>query len=104
MIDYSVLKRQIKFYRKQKKITQEQLADTIGVTKNWISKIESPFSNTIPSFKIMLDISAALRVPIKYLLTDKTCFNKTEFIRQLDKLSIKELNLIYNILEAMDKE
>lgn len=56
----------IKKKRKELKFTQQQLADSVGVTKSYISQIESAKNN--PSISKLADIGRALNVDMAYLL------------------------------------
>lgn len=59
----------LKTLRKTKKITQEQLAEIIGVERSSIAKYES--TNTIPSIDVLLKISNYFNVSLDYLLENK---------------------------------
>ena len=59
----------ISYYRKRKGITQEKLAEMIGVSRSHLSAIEAP--NIIKAFSIQLlfDIANALEIePYKLLM------------------------------------
>lgn len=59
----------ISYYRKRKGITQEKLAEMIGISRSHLSAIEAP--NIIKAFSIELlfDIASALEVaPYKLLM------------------------------------
>ena len=55
MVDYKTLGSRIRAVRLEKKMTQEQLAEAVGVG---VSHIET--GNSIPSLQVMLDIINAL--------------------------------------------
>jgi len=59
---------QIAYYRNQRGITQQELADKIGISKSYLSKIESP--NTAKSFSldVLFDLAHELNVSIIDLL------------------------------------
>lgn len=59
----------IKQYRKLKKYTQEELGEKVGVTKSFISKLES--ESTKPSLEMLLEIANALDVDISDLVANK---------------------------------
>ena len=52
--------------RKNKGITQEQLAEMTGYSRNHIQRVETAASK--PTVGLLLDLSAALDVPIEQLL------------------------------------
>lgn len=54
MIDYKTIGLQIRRARLERKMTQEQLAEAVGVGVTHISHIET--GNTIPSLKVFVDI------------------------------------------------
>lgn len=53
-------------YRKEQGLTQLQLADMTGYSRNQIQRVETAAST--PSLAILYDISDALQVPIEKLL------------------------------------
>ena len=55
----------LKKYRQLKELTQEQLADMVGVRRETIIRLESGKYN--PSLKLAIDISRAVDIPIEEL-------------------------------------
>ena len=53
----------LKKYRLQKNMTQEQLADAVGVRRETIMRLEKAQYN--PSLKLAIDISRAVGTPIE---------------------------------------
>ena len=53
----------IRFYRKRKKITQQQLADHCGISKQYLSKIEG--NEHIPNAALLLSVIKYLKIPLK---------------------------------------
>ncbi|HIZ21446.1 MAG TPA: helix-turn-helix transcriptional regulator [Candidatus Blautia faecigallinarum] len=53
----------LKKYRLQKNMTQEQLADAVGVRRETIMRLEKAQYN--PSLKLAIDISRAVGAPIE---------------------------------------
>lgn len=53
-------------YRKEQGLTQEQLADMTGHSRNHIQRVETAY--TAPTVATLLDISEALGVPLERLL------------------------------------
>ncbi|MDY0404665.1 helix-turn-helix transcriptional regulator [Virgibacillus sp. 179-BFC.A HS] len=68
---YKLIAKAIIEYRKEQGITQKQLAEKLGVSISYISKIEAPNSEKGFSLEILFDISEELDVPVsnffKYL-------------------------------------
>ena len=67
-IDYESIGRRIKHYRTEKRLSQEELANTIHTTAVYISYIES--GSRAPSLETLINISNALDVSADDLLTD----------------------------------
>lgn len=63
---YLDLGEHIAFYRKRAKLTQQELANRIDVTRCYLSRIES--ANMVQSFslEILFNISRILDVPVVY--------------------------------------
>lgn len=61
---YKTIGRRIQYYRKQKAISQQELADIISVSKSYIAKIEAPNCDKSFSLEILFEISDALQIPI----------------------------------------
>lgn len=53
----------LKKYRLQKKLTQEQLAEMVGVRRETIMRLEAGKYN--PSLKLAIDISHIVQAPIE---------------------------------------
>ena len=53
-------------YRKEQGITQEQLAEMIGCSRNQIQRVETAYA--APSVALLLDVSEALNVPLERLI------------------------------------
>lgn len=64
--DYIQIGLNIMRYRKERGLTQEQLADMAGYTRNHIQRVET--ANTKPTVGLLLDVAAAMEVPIERLL------------------------------------
>ena len=66
MVDYKDIGRRIRTVRLQQKITQEQLAEAVGVCVTHISHIET--GNSIPSIQVLVDIINTLHCSADDLL------------------------------------
>lgn len=60
---YKTIGKNIKKYRNQLGLTQQQLADKLGMSLNFIVKIEVGYDH--PSLYALVDISNSLEVPLK---------------------------------------
>jgi transcriptional regulator with XRE-family HTH domain len=58
--------RHLQKVRKSKDITQEELAENIGVSQTWIAYLET--GRTTPSIKILQKVAKALGVKVKDLI------------------------------------
>ncbi len=54
-------------YRKEKKLSQKQLATIVGISPQTLSCIEIGINN--PSFNVIIKITQGLNIPIAYLFT-----------------------------------
>ena len=83
-IDYKKIGIRIKVARESKKLTQEGLAELIGLTNNYISNIERARSK--PSIETLIKICNALEVTPDYILLDSVFVSK-EYI--VDEIAVK---------------
>lgn len=67
---YKMIGQAIKKYRKQKGHTQQQLADSIGISISYITKIEAINCDQPFSLEVLLDIAEVLDISIHQLLED----------------------------------
>lgn len=65
-----MLNTKLKELRKQRKITQEDLAVILGVERSSIGKYESPTRPVIPSIEILVKISQYFDISLDELLTE----------------------------------
>lgn len=75
--------KKIKYYRKNKKISQEKLAEKIGISRQAVSKWES--DKSVPSTDNLIYISEILDVTVEELTSDNHGYKDKEF----DKLGFK---------------
>ena len=62
---YENLGKNIKKYRKAKKLTQQKLAEKTGIGLNFLGKIEVAYAK--PSFETIIKLSQALEISLKDL-------------------------------------
>lgn len=65
---YKEIGRRISLQRKLRGLTQQELADRIGISKSHLSKIEAPSSSKYCSLAILFDIADGLGVDVVVLL------------------------------------
>lgn len=58
----------IAFYRKREGMTQEQLAEKAGMSRQYLGEIEAPNMITTMSLEVLFNIANALRIPVSKLL------------------------------------
>lgn len=56
----------IKSLRKQQKLSQNYLADSLNIDRTLISRIET--GGNLPSIKLLIQLSNALLIPSEYLI------------------------------------
>lgn len=89
----------LKSLRKQYGLTQQQLADRIGVTKSVISFYE--LKERAPSPDVLIKLSFIFHVSTDYLLGLKR--NKTIDVTDLDDEDIKAVQMIVDRLKLKGK-
>lgn len=103
MVDYKTIGLRIREFRKAKKITQEQLAEAVGVGVTHISHIETV--NSIPSLKVLIDIINVLECSADELLSIEISAARPLFNNWLSELlsdcTDSEIKLITNMVIAM---
>jgi transcriptional regulator with XRE-family HTH domain len=65
---YKTVGQTIQFYRNERGLTQEQLAEQTGISLSYLTKIEAPNSHKAFSLEVLFDIADALGVPVGKLL------------------------------------
>lgn len=100
-IDYYKIGQRIRKFRKAYGISQEQLAEQIGISTTHLSHIET--GNTKLSLPVFVKIAQILSVHTDELLFDTCTINKSsvkeEIINILDSCSTKNAFIIYEIIK-----
>lgn len=65
---YKDIGKRISFYRKKKSLSQEELANKVGISYSYIIQIEAPNVVKKMSLEVLFDIAKALEIDIKDLL------------------------------------
>ncbi len=65
---YNIIRNNVKKYRKQKGLTSSDIATAIGVTDEYMRRLESEKANCGFSFETLYKISVALDVTIDMLI------------------------------------
>lgn len=64
---YIDIGKKISIYRKQKKLTQEELANKVGISYSYLTQIEAPNVVKKMSLEVLFDITNILEIDIKAL-------------------------------------
>ena len=67
---YNIIRQNIKKYREETGLTQQQLADKAGISMNYIAKIESKKMQRGFTIVVLGRIADALEIDIKLLFDD----------------------------------
>ena len=102
--DYEKIGLRIRTLRKERHITQEDLAHMCGCTSNHLSAIEN--GDHRPSFDLMVNIAAALGETLDYFIADTPHINSQYFIntrlaKKLDSCDPYELLLVEHFIDEM---
>lgn len=93
----------IKKYRKQKKLTQEQVADTVGISTKHLSRLENGHHN--PRFEMIIQIAHALNIPTDALAKDQPNDSLDIFWENIkpniEKLSVAQLEYLKKNIELL---
>ena len=105
-IDYQLLGNRIAQLRKNRKITQEKLAEKAEISNNYLSNIEN--NHSIPSLETVMKLCAALDVtPDELLLgTSKTekHYLSAEILQKLNRCTPREKRLIDGFISLLMQE
>ena len=94
----------LKELRKQKGITQEQLADILGVERSSVGKYESPSKPVIPSSDVLIRMSEYFNVSIDYLLTSRNVKKPDQDDINLDELEFALYGEVRELTEEDKQE
>ena len=97
MFDLLSIGKKIKKLRKEKKISQEKLAEMISMNHRSILRIEN--SQTVPTLETLCKIAETLEVDIVDFFEQQKILNRDDIIKQinnkLDELTDEELMVFY---------
>lgn len=100
-MDYYKIGQKIRKYRKAVGLSQEQLAEQIGISVTHMSHIET--GNTKLSLPVFVDIARTLDVSTDDLLSEKVTERKIcdgEINDLLDSCGINQLKIITDVIKA----
>lgn len=87
----------LRYARKRKKLTQEQLAAKVSTTKGTISNYENGYSS--PSNEMLIDLAEALEVTTDFLLGNDTKENLPDLTPKEERDIAKDLEKILSSLD-----
>ena len=106
VLDYSIIGERLKKARKNKKLTQEQLAEKIDVSVAFLSRVER--GDVKVNLNRLNQICDILGVTLVYALTGNETIAKNylsdEFSSLLKECSPEQAKLIYNIAKVIVNE
>ena len=104
-MDYYEIGQRIRRLRKANHLSQEQLAEKVGISVTHLSHIET--GNTKLSLPVFVDIANELSVQTDELLYDIPISNNTlvkeEVLSLLESCNTKELYIIIDSIKALKK-
>ena len=103
--DYSLIGERIKFWRQQRSLTQEQLAEMVELTPGFISLIETGKKRA--SLETLISICRALNITLNDLLVGNQIIHDTAYNAEFWELTVKlnesERHLVFEITKAVCK-
>ena len=99
-LDYTAIGKRIRKYRWEQNISQEQLADLIGVSTTHMSHIET--GATKLSLSVFVKIAKALKIPSDSLLQEETIYNPLS-ATELSSASEKQNRILSELTRAAKK-
>lgn len=103
---YEIIGKKIQNIRRQKLITQEQLAKKLNVSKVFLSRVER--GKVKISLQKLIEIAEVLDISLEKLLAENTIINvgkmdyvSKEFEELLKKCTRKQQKFIYNVAELV---
>lgn len=95
----------LKELRKLNKLSQEQLAEIVGVDPKHISFLEN--GKNFPSANLLMNLVKALKIEIKELFSFEHQMNRDQIIENLnsliEKMDDKKLKFIYKMALELEK-
>ena len=97
-MDKTLIAKRIKQYRHFEKLSQEALADKLGVSDTHIRKLES--GARTPSLQLIIELAQVLNTTPNHLLLPASSFEEDGIMKPLNDCSPTEFAILYeNMLE-----
>lgn len=98
-----LLGQRIKFFRESRKLTQERLAEMVGIDSKHLSRIEN--GRNYPSLETLEKILENLDVTYEEVFNFKLLASKSEFIEKIEQklpnLTVENLKTVYLIINEL---
>ena len=102
-LNYYEIGQRIRKYRKAYNLSQEQLAEMVGISSTHLSHIET--ENTKLSLTVLADLAEVLSVQTDELLYDLQTGNKSfateEILKILDSCSLQDTHILLDVLKSV---
>ena len=106
MIDYKIIGKRIQNARLESKLTQEQLAEQLQISTNYLSKVET--GREKPNLEMIDRICSNLKASLPFLLTgvveESNTYMQTDISNLLQTCSPTKIKLIYDIISRIAEE
>ena len=104
MLDYKNIGKNVKYYRTKVNLTQNELAEKLNVSNNYISQIECGKKISLEKLN---QIAELLNINIVYLIGDSNSYmpdylNK-ELFRDINELTKDDKELLHDFISIMKK-
>ena len=104
-MNYYEIGQRIRKFRKAHQLSQEELAERVGISATHMSHIET--GNTKLSLSVLVSLASALEVKTDDLLFASTQITRSEAVEDLlgllDGCSVQQLNILKDIVAAAKK-
>ena len=100
-MDYIKIGQRIRDFRKEKKMSQEQLAEQIGISPTHMSHIET--GSTKLSLPVLVKLSQSLKVKTDRLLFDAPQVDCSGIMDLLSECSEEQIGIMESIIAAAKK-
>lgn len=101
-LDYGKIGRRVKKRRRERGLTQEQLAEYCDVSNTYISHIETGIARV--SLEVLYRVSCALQTTPDYFLVDSTrapAYVRGELVELLDRCDSRTLYTAEKLIETL---
>lgn len=101
-MNYYEIGQRIRKYRKASNLSQEQLAEKVGISVTHMSHIET--GNTKLSLPVLVNIANTLSVQTDAIIYENPQINKTSIKQELSELidscSVNKLNVLIDVIKS----